>query len=227
MGGGSRTSPPFETGEAAFETGETAFETGEPARDTGFRMSAATLPAPALRPPAPDLFRLPKRAPLVTLVSAGDGLRAALMETRHRRRRWDVIVADRVLVLCRVRGIDPVLAGAFIGFLLLPIIGAVPGALVGRRIARKRAGRRYVEYCRTPVSALRLDPRHRSLPVAEIHTAVLTERGARRRLTVERVDGSRDRYTWDVRTARNDAASWALPFALGRAFRLARPPRRG
>jgi hypothetical protein len=32
--------------------------------------------------------------------------------------------------------------------------------------------------------------------------------------------------SWDVRTARNDAASWALPFALGLTFRLARPPRR-
>ena len=190
MGGGSRTSPPFETGETALE------------------MRPATLPAVAdLRPAPPGLFRLPKRAPLVTLVSAGDGLRAALMEARHRGRRRDVIVADGVLVLCRVRGIDPVVAGAVIGFVLLPVIGVVPGALVGRWIGRKGAARRYVEYCRTPVSALRSDRR------------------ARRRLTVRRVDGGRDRFTWDIRTARNDAASWALPFALGRAFRLARPPR--
>ncbi len=148
------------------------------------------------------------------------------METRHRGRRFDVIVADHVLVRCRVRGADPVVAGAVIGFVLLPVIGVLPGALVGRRIGRKRAARRYVQYCRTPVSALRADPQHRCLPVGEIRTAVLTERRSRRRLTVRRVDGGCDRFTWDVRTARNDAAAWALPFTLGRAFRVARPPRR-
>ena len=211
MGGGSRTSPPFETGEA----GATALDT-----------SAATLPAVAELRPAPGVFGLPKRGPLVKLIGAGDGLRAALMETRRRGRRFDVIVADRVLVICRVRGIDPVVAGAVIGFVLLPVIGLVPGGLVGRRIGRKRAARRYAQYCRTPVSALRADPQHRSLPVAEMRTAVLAERRSRRRLTVRRVDGGRDRFTWDVRTARNDAASWALPFALGLTFRLARPARR-
>ena len=210
MGGGSRTSPPFETGEA----GATALDT-----------SAATLPAVA-ELPAPGVSGLPTRGPLVKLIGAGDGLRAALMETRRRGRRFDVIVADRVLVICRVRGIDPVVAGAVIGFVLLPVIGLVPGGLVGRRIGRKRAARRYAQYCRTPVSALRADPQHRSLPVAEMRTAVLAERRSRRRLTVRRVDGGRDRFTWDVRTARNDAASWALPFALGLTFRLARPARR-
>ena len=209
MGGGSRTSPPFETGGSAPGVG------------------AETQPALApLRPAPPGLFRLPKRAPLVTMVSAGDGLRAALMSTRHRGRRWDVIVADRVLVLCRVRGIDPVVIGAVIGMVVLPVIGIVPGALVGRRIGRKRVARRYLVYCRTPVSALRADPQHRTLRVAEIRTAVLAERRAHRRLTVTHVDGGHERFTWDVRTARNDAAAWALPFALGRTFRLARPPSR-
>jgi hypothetical protein len=214
MGGGSRTSPAFETGATASKTGATAFETDATAIASGA----------VLRPPAPDLFRLPNRAPLVALVSAGDGLRAALMWTRHRGRRWDVIVGDSFLVVCRVRGVDPVVAGAVVGFLMLPVIGAIPGALVGRRIGRKRAARRYVEYCRTPVSALRADPQHRSLAVGEMRTAILAERRARRRLTVQRVDGGRDRFRWDVRTARNDAASWALPFALGGAFRLDRPP---
>ena len=161
MGGGSRTSPPF-------ETGETALETSAATRASDRR--AATGAARAL--PAPEA------APLVTLVSAGDGLRAALMSTRHRGRRWDVIVADRVLVLCRVRGIDPVVAGAVIGFVLLPVIGVVPGALVGRRIGRKRGRGGTCEYCRMPVSALRADPRHRTLRVAEIRTAVLAERRA-------------------------------------------------
>jgi hypothetical protein len=159
------------------------------------------------------------RQPLVKYAGDSDGLRAALMWSRHRHRRRDVILADGVVLVCPVPGRDPVRTGALIGFFVVPVIGAIPGALLGRRVGRRRAAERYRTYSCLPLAALQALPGCQTILVREVGAADLEARKFRRRLTLHGVVGGRLRFAWDERVARNDAGSWALPYVLGARLR--------
>jgi len=157
--------------------------------------------------------------PLVTYAGSADGLRAALMWSRHRHRRHDLILADGVVLVCPVPGRDPERTGALIGFFVVPVIGAIPGALLGRRVGRRRAAARYRSYSCLPIAALQALPGCQTILVREVGAADIDERKFRRRLTLHGAVGGQLRFTWDERVARNDAASWALPYVLGARLR--------
>jgi hypothetical protein len=145
-----------------------------------------------------------------------------LLRARARGGIFDIVAYQDAILLSRASTTDPALVGALIGLVVVPVIGAVAGGLIGESVARKSASARLQElFYAPPELVFGRHRKNRFFRAVDITSARFWEYGARQRvLELCLRDGSKRRLKFDARFHSNSFAAETLRIALGPAMAI-------